>query len=47
MFHDGVAAALADYTVVHADAKGPVAWPDRVRERAQGLLLSTDSDPIV
>ncbi len=45
LFYNGVAAALADYTVVHADANGPVAWPDQVRERAHGLLLSNTSRP--
>jgi acyl-CoA thioester hydrolase len=39
LFHDRLAAATADYTVVHADSTGPVAWPDAVRERARGLMI--------
>lgn len=43
LFHEGVAAALADYTVVLADANGPAAWPEEARGRARGLLLSDAS----
>jgi acyl-CoA thioester hydrolase len=40
LFHNGVAAAVADYTVVHANATGPVAWPDHVHVRAREFRLS-------
>jgi acyl-CoA thioester hydrolase len=39
-FHRGVAAAVADYTVVHADAHGPTPWPDDVRQRAASRLIT-------
>jgi acyl-CoA thioester hydrolase len=45
LFHDGVAAAVADYTVVYADRNGPAGWPDHARERARGLLLAGTGHP--
>jgi acyl-CoA thioester hydrolase len=41
MFQEGVVSALADYTVVHADANGPVEWPDHVRGRARTFQMGT------
>jgi acyl-CoA thioester hydrolase len=41
MFQEGVVSALADYTVVHADANGPLEWPDHVRERARSFEICT------
>jgi acyl-CoA thioester hydrolase len=41
MFQEGVVSALADYTVVHADADGPLEWPDHVRERARSFAIGT------
>jgi acyl-CoA thioester hydrolase len=46
LFRGEVAAAVADYTVVHADASGPVAWPEQTRERAGALMLPGTPPPL-